>query len=67
MIDNATQARELSNKSTDPKLQQTLRDIEDAAGKGKYSLKYNSEMSETLINNLKARGFVVYNEMTISW
>lgn len=68
MIKNAQQARELSNASQHPDLQNTLEVIEYWATLGKYEVVYNTTaLPEQLINNLKARGFAVFNNNTITW
>jgi hypothetical protein len=66
MIKNAQQARELSNASQHPALEETLEVIEYWASRGKYSVDLSLPIPEQLINNLKARGFGVFNN-TITW
>ena len=68
MIQNAYQARELAKASDDPKLGITLEIIEMWASKGRYSGTLGDQMSEKLVNNLRARGFSVNPETNyISW
>lgn len=67
-ITNAHQARELAKASDDPKLEITLEIIEMWASKGKYSGTLGDQMSDKLVNNLRARGFSVNQETSyIAW
>ena len=66
MINNAKEARDLSDNSADPKLEGTLELIEEAAAMGLYSVCLGP-LRERLINNLKARGFAVFNGDSVSW
>jgi len=67
MIKNAYEARELAKSSDDPKLEQTLLIIEMWASAGKYSGVLADPISEKLRNNLRARGFSVNGDSSITW
>lgn len=65
-IANAHDARQVTERSEDPKLEQTLQIIEYWASTGLYSVTLPDQLSEKLKNNLRARGFGVHRD-TISW
>ena len=67
-ITNAYEARQVTEKSEDPKLKITLEVIEIWASQGKYEGTPADPISEKLANNLRARGFSVNPETNyISW
>lgn len=62
-IANAYDARQLAKNYDDPKLERTLSVIEQWASAGKYSGTLADPMLDKLVNNLRARGFSVNQDV----